>query len=69
MEFEQIVSALEFKLQPRVIVISVLACSNLTFLNFGVIRDHSWSFWGHLESFKIIWRYLGSFKVILNYSG
>ena len=56
MEFEQIVSALEFKLQPKVFVeysSTLRAHMGL----FGII-------WGHLVSFKVIWDHIGSFGII-----
>ena len=67
MEFEQIFSALEFKLQPKVFVeysSTLRACLG----SFGLVKACSGSFglvWDRLGSFELIWAYLGSFGLVL----
>ena len=53
MEFEQMVDALEFKLQPKV------------FIEYSsTLRAHLGLFgfvWAHLGLFRLVWAHLGSF--------
>ena len=64
MEFEQMVDALEFKLQPKVFV----EYSSTLRAHLGLFRI----VWAHLGLFRLVWAHLGLFGLVparFGYSG
>ena len=56
MEFEQMVDALEFKLQPKVFV----EYSSTLRAHLGLFRI----VWAHLGLFRLVWAHLGLFGIV-----